>query len=242
MASNTLRPANAAAQPLGTAGPTTQRHEQSQQPRLNRQAVSTTPNHGHHEPRPGANMPLNTRTQRQNGQRSSRRTGSDTHSPPDRAKPDSPPNTIQRQHPANHRTQRAHPDAPEPIHPDKRTFRSSPRLRGAKTKPPSTPPPHPFAEYAARHAEFFETSVTAPHPYQPAPGSKAWWRWTGSNRRPPACKAGALPIELHPPNWIATRATNPRASLKPARTMVGQGGLEPPTPRLSSVCSNQLSY
>jgi len=24
--------------------------------------------------------------------------------------------------------------------------------------------------------------------------------------------------------------------------MVGQGGLEPPTPRLSSVCSNQLSY
>jgi hypothetical protein len=27
-----------------------------------------------------------------------------------------------------------------------------------------------------------------------------------------------------------------------ARSMVGQGGLEPPTPRLSSVCSNQLSY
>ena len=26
------------------------------------------------------------------------------------------------------------------------------------------------------------------------------------------------------------------------RSMVGQGGLEPPTPRLSSVCSNQLSY
>ena len=24
--------------------------------------------------------------------------------------------------------------------------------------------------------------------------------------------------------------------------VVGQGGLEPPTPRLSSVCSNQLSY
>ena len=26
------------------------------------------------------------------------------------------------------------------------------------------------------------------------------------------------------------------------KLMVGQGGLEPPTPRLSSVCSNQLSY
>ena len=29
-----------------------------------------------------------------------------------------------------------------------------------------------------------------------------WWRWTGSNRWPPACKAGALPAELHPQyNW-----------------------------------------
>ena len=27
---------------------------------------------------------------------------------------------------------------------------------------------------------------------------KLWWRWTESNRWPPACKAGALPAELHP--------------------------------------------
>ena len=25
-----------------------------------------------------------------------------------------------------------------------------------------------------------------------------WWSWSESNRRPPACKAGALPIELQP--------------------------------------------
>ena len=25
-----------------------------------------------------------------------------------------------------------------------------------------------------------------------------WWRWGGSNSCPPACKAGALPAELHP--------------------------------------------
>ena len=25
-----------------------------------------------------------------------------------------------------------------------------------------------------------------------------WWRWSDLNRRPPACKAGALPAELHP--------------------------------------------
>ena len=29
-------------------------------------------------------------------------------------------------------------------------------------------------------------------------GESAWWSQTGSNRRPPACKAGALPAELWP--------------------------------------------
>jgi hypothetical protein len=29
-----------------------------------------------------------------------------------------------------------------------------------------------------------------------------WWRMTGSNRRPPACKAGALPAELIPQRSI----------------------------------------
>ena len=34
------------------------------------------------------------------------------------------------------------------------------------------------------------------------PVATIWWRWTGSNRWPPACKAGALPSELHPHfNW-----------------------------------------
>ena len=34
--------------------------------------------------------------------------------------------------------------------------------------------------------------------FAPSPPFHDWWRWTGSNRRPPACKAGALPTELHP--------------------------------------------
>jgi hypothetical protein len=54
-----------------------------------------------------------------------------------------------------------------------------------------------------------------------------WWSRTGSNRRHPACKAGALPAELRP--------------LKGMK-VVGLGGLEPPTSRLSSARSNQLSY
>src|SRR5574343_577723 len=56
---------------------------------------------------------------------------------------------------------------------------------------------------------------------------KYWWRMTGSNRRPPACKAGALPAELIPIVWNG---------------MVGLVGLEPTTPALSRRCSNQLSY
>ena len=57
---------------------------------------------------------------------------------------------------------------------------------------------------------------------------EAWWSRSGSNRRHPACKAGALPAELRP------RTVR--------RSMVGLGRFELPTPRLSSVCSNQLSY
>ena len=58
--------------------------------------------------------------------------------------------------------------------------------------------------------------------------STEWWSQTGSNRRPPACKAGALPAELWP-----RRGT---------REMVGLGRLERPTSPLSGVRSNHLSY
>ncbi len=57
-----------------------------------------------------------------------------------------------------------------------------------------------------------------------------WWSLTGSNRRHPACKAGALPAELRPQSFL----TEPE--------MVGPGRLELPTSRLSGVRSNHLSY
>ena len=59
---------------------------------------------------------------------------------------------------------------------------------------------------------------------------KKWWSLTGSNRRHPACKAGALPAELRPHSFL----TEP--------VLVGPGRLELPTSRLSGVRSNQLSY
>jgi hypothetical protein len=52
---------------------------------------------------------------------------------------------------------------------------------------------------------------------------------TGSNRRPPACKAGALPAELIPQ----------RSDIE---WLVGLVGFEPTTPALSRRCSNRLSY
>ena len=56
-----------------------------------------------------------------------------------------------------------------------------------------------------------------------------WWSQTGSNRRPHACKARALPTELWPRR---ERHGN----------MVGLGRLERPTSPLSGVRSNHLSY
>jgi hypothetical protein len=55
------------------------------------------------------------------------------------------------------------------------------------------------------------------------------WRCTDSNRGPSACKADALPTELHP---------RPNVSLK----HVGPSGIEPPTLRLSVARSSHLSY
>jgi hypothetical protein len=44
--------------------------------------------------------------------------------------------------------------------------------------------------------------------------SEGWWRRSGSNRRPPACKAGALPAELRPPTPGPTTTRN--TTIQPA--------------------------
>ena len=67
---------------------------------------------------------------------------------------------------------------------------------------------------------------------------------TGSNRRPPACKAGALPAELIPLGYYILVGLAGLASTLPPGLflLVGLVGLEPTTPALSTRCSNQLSY
>ena len=98
-----------------------------------------------------------------------------------------------------------------------------------------------------------------------------WWRWRGLNPRHPACKAGALPIELHPhfllvffvSNFVrlilcfghvlsihslAKKLRLPCSNQKIPRKafgfnlMVGLDRLELSTSRLSGVRSNHLSY
>ena len=66
------------------------------------------------------------------------------------------------------------------------------------------------------------------------------WSQAGSNRRPPACKAGALPTELWPHH--VGGAAEASSFSRRGRPVVGLGGLEPPTSPLSGVRSNQLSY
>ena len=67
-----------------------------------------------------------------------------------------------------------------------------------------------------------------------------WWRWGESNSWPPACKAGALPAELHP-HGAFFKAFSIVFSFS-WKNVVGLTRLELVTSRLSGVRSNQLSY
>lgn len=95
---------------------------------------------------------------------------------------------------------------------------------------------------------------------------EGWWSQTGSNRRPHACKARALPAELWPRNQKTNASREGRQFCQPVfalsgfaghaslfsvrgcatrsrrRSVVGLGRFELPTSRLSSARSNQLSY
>ena len=69
---------------------------------------------------------------------------------------------------------------------------------------------------------------------------EGWWSRSGSNRRPQACKARALPTELRP--RIEECAGLPNRSPQSEQRLVGPGRVERPTSRLSGVRSNHLSY
>ena len=104
--------------------------------------------------------------------------------------------------PKIHKNQHARPDAPKPIHPDKEQIRSPSTIRlGANIRLSVT---HPLCRVMRSRKSKLEFPHTTNNDQpnqrdrQKASTKGFWWRWTESNRRPPACKAGALPIELHP--------------------------------------------
>ena len=161
--------------------------------------------------------------------------------------------------------QPARPDAPNPDSHVKRT-------KDQPSKEDQPAPARPLPGHLLRRLRSMLTRSAFP------PRRRlSLWRWTVSNRRPPACKAGALPLSYTPrrhnrneslwffphpvrvkkeqrlfckkkqklpflPVRTIQHGGTPLSRMTHHRSLVGQGGFEPPTPRLSSVCSNQLSY
>ena len=52
-----------------------------------------------------------------------------------------------------------------------------------------------------------------------------WWSWSGSNRRPPECKSGALPAELQPLSFSSA----PAPSAAPTASRFNRGQLDAET-------------
>jgi hypothetical protein len=71
----------------------------------------------------------------------------------------------------------------------------SPLLRGDQTNPFLHDVKDAGGSRRIRNTVIGVTPLPARSPSHPSP---EWWSQTGSNRRPPACKAGALPTELWP--------------------------------------------
>ena len=67
--------------------------------------------------------------------------------------------------------------------------------------------------------------------------------WRGLGARSPMLAYGGERVRTDDP-LLAKQVLSQLSYTPKGRhaTVVGQGGFEPPTPRLSSVCSNQLSY
>jgi hypothetical protein len=82
------------------------------------------------------------------------------------------------------------------------------RRRRARPPPHSSPQALPWVESAQTRPDFEEIE-----------GVRRRWRRPDSNRRPPACKAGALPTELRPRSAISRPSRPARAGRE-----VGRGG------------------
>src|SRR4051812_25838424 len=93
---------------------------------------------------------------------------------------------------------------------------------------PIRPRPRPGTN---QHTEPKNLAAIQGSPETPLVETPTWWRRSGSNRRPPACKAGALPAELRPQRLPEpSHGPNHRT----ARTMAQPGQPGPPQNRPST--------
>ena len=81
------------------------------------------------------------------------------------------------------------------------------------------------------------------HPPKGGQHTKPSLETVGIEPTTPCLQSRCSPTELRPLQAVRIHSQPTKArTTDPGRKGMGQGGLEPPTPRLSSVCSNQLSY
>jgi hypothetical protein len=140
-----------------------------------------------------------------------------------------------------------------------RPSRSPVPSRGSRTTPHgrvSEVSPHPFRDAAHQAIDRHRRAITGTSGFPRAPKAQEEMETVGFEPTTPCLQSRCSPTELRPrgrglptapPDTANGNAHAPphRMSEEPnfaQQNLVGQGGLEPPTPRLSSVCSNQLSY
>ena len=71
--------------------------------------------------------------------------------------------------------------------------------------------------------------------------SQHWWSWSGSNRRPPECKSGALPAELQPLFGPAAPSSS-RNQPRPSRFIIEASWIQGPRISNPQPLSDSLPY
>ena len=100
------------------------------------------------------------------------------------------------------------------------------RLAAQKSLQASPRPAHPMVGVPGIEPGTSSLSGTRSNQLSYTP--VAWWRRPGSNRRHPACKAGALPTELRPRMGHTPHvASAPECSNIPNKSLFGPKGMRP---------------
>jgi hypothetical protein len=98
----------------------------------------------------------------------------------------------------------------------RRRYATSSSVRAAYRSSISGPPKRPFSVALRQYTNRRRAATSVP---LPTSSPSAWWRWADSNPRPPACKAGALPLSYIPMNDDLARG--PTQNGRPTDNMGG---------------------